>query len=99
MNKQDVMIKSALASLLAFGVMSATAPAMAAEKPKMEQCFGISKAGKNDCGVKNSSHSCAGQASKDGQKDAFLLVPAGTCDKIVGGSLTMSKADTGHDKM
>lgn len=86
MNKQDILAKSAIASLLAFGSMALTTPAVAADKPKMEQCYGIAKAGKNDCaGGKGSANSCAGTAKKDGQKDSFVLLPKGTCAKIVGG--------------
>lgn len=86
MNKSDLLVKSAIASLLAFGSMTLTAPAVAADAAKMEQCHGIAKAGKNDCaGGKGSANSCAGTAKKDGQKDAFVLVPKGTCAKIVGG--------------
>ena len=55
---------------------------MAGEK---EQCFGVAKAGKNDCATKTSS--CAGTSTKDGQKDAFIAVPKGMCEKIVGGVL------------
>lgn len=54
----------------------------------MEKCYGIAKAGKNDCG--NKSHSCAGQGKTDGERSSFLFVPKGTCDKIVNGSLEES---------
>ena len=57
-----------------------------APQPKFdaEKCYGVSKAGKNDCQTANSS--CAGTSRRDGQKDAWIYVPAGTCDKLVGGS-------------
>ena len=88
MNKQDLLVKSTIASLLAFGTMTMNTGALAADKPKMEQCFGIAKAGKNDCaGGKGSTNTCAGTAKKDAQKDAFVLVPKGTCGKIVGGTV------------
>ena len=50
-----------------------------------EKCYGIVKAGQNDC--QTASRSCAGTATKDGQGDAWVYVPMGTCEKIVGGSL------------
>ncbi|MHB1947650.1 MAG: BufA1 family periplasmic bufferin-type metallophore [Gammaproteobacteria bacterium] len=50
----------------------------------MEKCYGIAKAGKNDCG--SSKLSCAAQSKIDGDKDGWLAVPKGTCDRIVGGS-------------
>ena len=57
-----------------------------APQPKFdaEKCYGVSKAGKNDC--QTASSSCAGTSRRDGQKDAWIYVPAGTCDKLVGGS-------------
>ncbi len=51
-----------------------------------EKCFGIAKAGMNDCKAKDNSHSCAGLAKVDGEKQSFLMVPTGMCNKIVGGS-------------
>jgi uncharacterized membrane protein len=74
-----------LASVVAGVALSSASPLLAAEK---EKCFGVSKAGKNDCQTKTTS--CPGTAKKDGQKDAFVLVPAGLCTKLVGGSLTQS---------
>ncbi len=55
-----------------------------------EKCFGIAKAGKNDCQTATSS--CAGTSRKDAQTDAWLSVPKGVCAKIAGGSLTSVKS-------
>jgi uncharacterized membrane protein len=55
-----------------------------------EKCFGIAKAGKNDCQTATSS--CAGTSRKDAQTDAWLSVPMGVCAKIAGGSLTSVKS-------
>ena len=55
------------------------------EKSKMEKCYGISAKGKNDCA--EGAHSCAGQSTLDRDKASFMLVPAGDCGKIAGGSL------------
>ncbi|MFI4937942.1 MAG: DUF2282 domain-containing protein [Candidatus Berkiellales bacterium] len=49
-----------------------------------ERCYGIARAGKNDCG--SSMHSCAGQAQKDNQPNEWIMVPKGVCHKIVGGN-------------
>jgi uncharacterized membrane protein len=87
--KSNQVMRSAIASVLALGVVAVTAaPAAAASKPPMEKCYGIAKAGKNDCASKTAAHACAGQSTKDGDKSSFLVVPKGTCDKIVGGSTT-----------
>jgi len=80
------VITAAIGSLLVLG----TPTAGAAEKaPAMEKCYGIVKAGKNDC--QTSTSACAGTATKDGQKDAWIYIPKGTCDKIVGAALKAGK--------
>ncbi len=80
-NKSPILL-SAVSSLLVLG-MAAGAPAVAADS-EMEKCFGVVKAGKNDCQTANSS--CAGTSTVYGQGDAWVFVPKGTCEKIVGGS-------------
>ena len=49
-----------------------------------EKCFGVAKAGKNDCAA--NGHSCAGQAKKDRDANEWVKLPKGTCDRIVGGT-------------
>jgi len=80
MNKSALL---ATAVAAAVGASLAAVPAAAADK-KMEKCFGVAKAGANDCTTATSS--CAGTSTVDGQKDAWVLVPAGLCDRLVGGS-------------
>ena len=58
------------------------------EKNKLEKCYGISKAGKNDCA--EGAHSCAGQATQPRDPKSFVLLPAGDCSKIQGGKTTAS---------
>jgi len=53
-----------------------------------EKCYGVVKAGQNDCATKTSS--CAGSSKTDGQTDAFIAMPKGLCEKLVGGSLVSS---------
>jgi uncharacterized membrane protein len=83
MRNLNTLLASAVSGALALGLMSGVS--QAAEKIEMEKCYGIVKAGKNDC--QTSSSACAGTAKKDGQKDAWLYMPKGTCEKIVGGML------------
>ncbi len=54
-----------------------------------EKCYGIAKAGKNDCGA--GAHSCAGQATINKDKASFVYLPAGACGKIAGASTTAGK--------
>ena len=76
------ILTAAIGSLLVLGL--ASGDANAADK-KMEKCFGVAKAGKNDCATNKSTHSCAGQATKNNDPTDFVIVPKGTCDKIAGG--------------
>jgi len=73
---------------LALGVIATTAAiagADNAEASKKEKCYGVAKAGMNDCGSLDGTHSCAGLAKVDAATTEWVLVPEGTCDKIVGG--------------
>jgi len=87
MKKTSVLVAASLAAALALPMVTKAGPA---PQPKFEaeKCYGVSKAGKNDCQTANSS--CAGTSKKDNQGDAWIYTPAGTCDRLVGGS-TKSK--------
>lgn len=58
-----------------------------AAPPEMEKCYGVVKAGKNDCANKSNTHACGAQAATDSDPGEFVLVPKGVCDKLVGGTL------------
>jgi uncharacterized membrane protein len=51
---------------------------------KYEKCFGIVKTGQNDCF--SPANSCGKTSTRDKDPNAWIYLPAGTCDKIVGGS-------------
>jgi uncharacterized membrane protein len=82
--KNSHILSAAIGSLLALGLASTNAIA-ADKKMEMEKCFGIAKAGMNDCSSNKSAHSCAGQATKSNDPIDFVAVPKGTCNKIAGG--------------
>ena len=90
--KTNQLTKSALMAVVAVAVAGYAFGARAAEgemmAKKMEKCYGIAKAGKNDCAAADGSYSCAGHAKMDG---GFLAVPAGLCAKIMGGSTEAPK--------
>jgi uncharacterized membrane protein len=90
MPARRLIIASAVATALSLS-LSSTAQSGPAPKPKFEaeRCYGVAKAGQNDCQTANAS--CAGTSKRDGQGDAWIYVPAGTCDRIVGGSLQARK--------
>ena len=92
MNQADRIIQSAFASLLVVGLAAGASQAFAA-KGDTEKCSGIVKAGKNDCGT--SKNACAGQVKADNDAEAWISVPKGLCEKIVGGRLQTS-ADAKH---
>ena len=90
MNKMQLMVASAMVAAVSLPLVS-LAQAGPAATPKFahEKCFGIAKAGKNDCQTANSS--CAGTSRRDKQGDAWIYVPKGTCDRVVDGSLQAKK--------
>ena len=55
---------------------------------KLEKCYGINVAGKNDCA--EGAHSCAGQSTQARDTKSFVLLPAGDCGKIQGGGMKAS---------
>ena len=91
MKKHQILIASAVAAALSMP-LCAMAQSGPAPKPKFEaeKCYGVAKAGKNDCQTSNSS--CAGTSKRDSQGDAWIYVPAGSCGRIVGGSTEPKKS-------
>ncbi len=84
--KNQQMLSLAIGSLLTLGLVGNATAADA----KMEKCYGVAKAGMNDCGSKKAGHACAGHATVNNDKHDFVALPKGTCDKIAGGSTTES---------
>lgn len=85
MKNVNTLVHSALATVLTLGALSLQEAAYAGENKDLEKCYGVAKSGKNDC--KTLSNACAGHSVSDGQADAFIALPKGTCERIVGGSL------------
>ncbi len=85
--KNKALLISAVAAAVA---MVALAPVASAADSKLEKCYGVAKAQQNDCAA-GPGTSCAGSSTSDGQKNAWMYLPEGSCEKIVGGSLTASK--------
>ena len=89
MNKSQLIASSALASVFALGLLE---PAAAADPGGKEKCFGIAKAGQNDCASLSGSHSCAGQSKADMSVDDWKYVAKGTCQKLGGKTADEAKA-------
>jgi uncharacterized membrane protein len=99
---RNKIVHTTLTAILAVGIGAVGTQAIAADqttKPAaghkmlkgMEKCFGVAKAGLNDCGTATNS-GCAGSSKVDSDKSAWIYLPKGTCNKIVGGSTTETKA-------
>jgi len=86
MNRRIFIAAAALASTLAPVVVSAQKPAPAPSF-KAEKCYGIAKAGKNDC-ASTGNNSCGGTSKLNSDPKAWIYVPEGYCERIVGGSKT-----------
>jgi uncharacterized membrane protein len=77
----------------AFAAAIATPSLLSAQKPatapsfKAEKCYGIAKAGKNDC-ASTGANSCGGTSKANSDPKAWIFVPDGYCERIVGGSKT-----------
>lgn len=89
--KKNAALRSAVSGVIALGFLAVSTSSMAGDgmmkgKMKMdgEKCYGIAKAGMNDC--KSGMHECKGHSKKSGDKASFIVVPQGTCDRIAGGS-------------
>lgn len=81
MNKRQAMIAAALTGMC---LATSTVSAQASAKADKEKCYGVGKAGQNDCASATGTHSCAGQAKTDNAKDEWKYVAKGTCEKAGG---------------
>ncbi len=89
MTTKTAILAAAIGGLVAmagtaFAADDAKAPA--AKAAATEKCYGVVKAGKNDCA--GAAHSCQGLSKKDGDAKDWINVPKGTCERLSNGSLT-----------
>jgi uncharacterized membrane protein len=85
MNKRQALLATAFATVCIAGLGTAHADDMGKEK-----CYGVAKAGQNDCASSNGAHSCAGQTKQDNDPRDWKFVAKGTCTKM-GGKMTAPK--------
>lgn len=90
-NKQFL---KALAGVLALGSVIGANVAYAGEHAGDEKCAGVIKAGRNDCST--SKNACHSHVTVDADSEAWLWVPRGTCEKIVGAHLSVLKTPEGE---
>jgi uncharacterized membrane protein len=67
---------------------------VAAQAKEKEKCYGIAKAGQNDCANLAGTHSCAGQSKVDGDPGEWKYVAKGTCKDLKGMTAEEAKAKT-----
>ena len=86
MNKRQALIAAALASVCAVSVTASANPSASAkaDKAEKEKCYGVAKAGQNDCASANGSHACSGHAKTDKDSNEWKYVAKGTCEKAGG---------------
>ena len=87
MNRR-LIVSSALASAMSLGLVGQ----VAAQDKGKEKCYGIAKAGQNDCANLSGTHSCAGQTKADMSPDDWKYVAKGTCKDMKGLSEAEAKA-------
>ncbi|MEJ1992598.1 MAG: DUF2282 domain-containing protein [Maritimibacter sp.] len=64
-----------------------------ADDAAQEKCFGIAKAGQNDCAA-GPGTTCAGTSKVDYQGNAWSFVPAGSCEStMIEASMTMDSTE------
>lgn len=83
--QSTTLVKSSLLIASAMMMAISLASVEKAEAAEMEKCYGVAKAGKNDCATATTS--CAGTSKVDRQAEAFIAVAKGTCEKIADGHL------------
>jgi len=80
MDKRNTLIAAAVA-----GLFSVSATAFAADQHAgQDKCYGVAKAGQNDCATSNGVHGCAGQAKTDNDANDWKYVAKGTCASLGG---------------
>ena len=93
---QQTLIRSALAGLIAVGTLAAGTATAQDKAGAKEKCFGIAKAGQNDCANAAGTHSCAGQSKTDMGADEWKYTAKGTCEKM-GGKLQRHEQENGQE--
>ena len=86
-NKAKFLTAASLVTAALAGIQDANAHMEPKKGDGMEKCYGVVKAGKNECASKANKHSCATMAKTDSDPNEWIKMPQGLCDKLVGGSV------------
>jgi len=93
---QKRLVGTAIAGLFALGMVSGSA---LAQDKGQEKCWGVAKAGQNDCGSNKTAHSCAGHSKMDYDPNDFKVVKTGTCVQMGGSLMQGEPGKLAKDKM
>ncbi len=80
--KKQLVAAAVLAALM--GTSLAHADDAPAKKVEREKCYGVAKAGKNDCASKDGKNSCMGGSKRDNDPNDWVYLPKGECAKLGG---------------
>jgi uncharacterized membrane protein len=87
--KNQASLHAAIAGIVALGLSASSMAGPVKQAADTEKCFGIAKAGQNDCGT--AKHACAGSSKADNDPAEWKYVPKGTCDKMGGKAMAPDK--------
>jgi len=91
MTMKKAMTAGMIAGAVSLAISGAHQQAQAMMSKDAEKCYGVVKAGQNDCGDAKGRHGCMGAAEVDADPAEWVSMPKGLCEKLVGGSLTPKK--------
>ncbi len=91
MDKKTLFTASIMAAITTIAAQNASAHLEPKKNEDKEKCYGVVKAGKNDCASKANSHSCATFAKTDSDPNEWVKLPKGLCEKLVGGNTEPKK--------
>jgi uncharacterized membrane protein len=83
------MKKLAIAAAVGSFLMAGSLGAVAGDAPSKDKCYGVAKAGKNDCA--GNGHSCAGQAKSDNDPNEWKHMSKEDCEKMGGKTMPPKK--------
>lgn len=80
--KSQYALQAAVAALVGLGFANATLADPVKQPSGTEKCYGVAKAGQNDCGT--AKHACAGMSKADNDATEWKYVAKGTCEQLGG---------------
>lgn len=98
MTMKKIVTTGVMAGAVAMAIAGMSNEANAGPGEGKEKCYGVVKAGHNDCGNASGTHSCMGHAEVDGDAGEWLALPKGICERLVGGSLEAMADEESHDE-